>query len=123
MLPWAAERYSQSMQSTALKTALLLFVSNLFMNTAWYGHLKWKPRTAIVAILLSWGIAFFEYCIAVPANRLGHSSYSAGQLKVLQEAMSLATFIIISQVLLGEPFTWRLAAGFGLILAGVAVAF
>ncbi len=111
------------MYATALKTALLLFCSNLFMNTAWYGHLKWKPRTALIAILMSWGIAFFEYCIAVPANRLGHTTYSAGQLKVLQEALSLFTFFIISRLLLGEPFTWRLAGGFALILAGVVVAF
>lgn len=93
------------------------------MNVAWYGHLKWKPRTAILAILLSWGIAFFEYCIAVPANRLGHTAYSAGQLKVLQEAISLLTFVLISTLVLGEPFTFRLTCGFALILAGVAVAF
>ncbi len=111
------------MYPTALKTALLLFFSNLFMNTAWYGHLKWKPKWVVTAILLSWGIAFFEYCLAVPANRIGHTAYSAGQLKILQEAMSLTTFIIISRLLLGEPFTPRLAVGFVLILAGVFVAF
>ena len=106
-----------------MPTVLLLSASNILMTIAWYWHLKHKEWPLWQVVLISWGIAFFEYCIAVPANRLGHTAYSAGQLKVLQEALSLFTFLIISRLLLGEPFSWRLAGGFVLIIAGVAVAF
>lgn len=111
------------MNGTLWTTAALLFFSNLFMNTAWYGHLKWKPRLTLVAILLSWGIAFVEYCLAVPANRIGNRAYTAGQLKVLQEAMSLGTFLVISLVLLRQPVTPKVALGMAFILAGVWIAF
>ncbi len=111
------------MNATLWAAAGLLFLSNLFMNTAWYGHLKWKPRLAIVAILISWGIAFVEYCLAVPADRLGHRTFTTGQLKILQEAMSLSTFVVISLVLLKAPVTPKLVLGVAFILAGVWIAF
>jgi uncharacterized protein (DUF486 family) len=86
-----------------LRTTILLALSNAVMTVAWYGHLKWfKAWPWILAALASWGIAFFEYMLQVPANRLGHTSYSIVQLKVLQEAISLTVFIPISAVLLKE---------------------
>lgn len=102
---------------------LLLSVSNLFMTAAWYGHLKF-PSTALWAVvLISWGIAFFEYCLAVPANRIGHRVWSAAELKTIQEVITLVIFSGFAVFYLGESLTWSHAAGFGLIALGAGVIF
>jgi hypothetical protein len=97
---------------------LLLVLSNLFMTVAWYGHLRFKSTPLLTVILASWGIAFVEYCLAVPANRLGHSVYSAAQLKTIQEVVTLLVFVAFSTWVLREPLGWRHAVGFGLIALG-----
>lgn len=101
----------------------LLLVSNVFMTFAWYGHLKFKgvPLTAI--ILASWGIAFVEYCFAVPANRIGYSVYSAAELKTIQEVISLTVFAGFAVFYLQEQFTLNHLIGFALIALGAAVIF
>ena len=108
-----------------MPTLLLLTLSNLFMTTAWYWHLKGggaKPLPLVIAI--SWGIALFEYCLAVPANRIGYAQgWSAGQLKVAQEAIALLVFGGFMVTVLGEPLHWRHAAAFACIMAAVAFLF
>ena len=101
----------------------LLVASNIFMTFAWYGHLKNKSLALPVAILSSWLIALPEYMLAVPANRIGSSMYSTAQLKVGQEVITLLVFILFSYFYLGEAIKWSTIAGFGLIVAGVAVVF
>jgi uncharacterized protein (DUF486 family) len=89
---------------TVLKTALLLAISNVFMTFAWYAHLKdLKSKPWIIAALLSWGVALFEYLFQVPANRIGHSAYSVAQLKILQEVISLSVFVPFALLYLREP--------------------
>jgi uncharacterized protein (DUF486 family) len=105
------------------KAALLLLASNTFMTIAWYGHLKFKKAPLLVAILASWGIAFFEYTLQVPANRIGYRVLSAYQLKVLQEAITLVVFMIFAALWLGEGIQPRYLVSFGLIFAAVIVAF
>jgi uncharacterized protein (DUF486 family) len=102
---------------------VLLVFSNIFMTFAWYGHLKVEHRPLWIIILVSWGIAFFEYCLAVPANRLGRSVYSPAELKTMQEVITLAVFAVFSVMYLGERFTWNHAIGFGLIAAGALFIF
>ncbi|MGD9582092.1 MAG: DMT family protein [Lysobacterales bacterium] len=106
-----------------LGTILLLFASNLFMTVAWYGHLRYKNAALWLVILVSWGIAFFEYCLQVPANRYGNSVYSVAQLKTIQEVLSLTVFVGFSVLWLGEPLRWQHMAGFALIAAGAALVF
>ena len=106
-----------------LKAALLLLASNAFMTVAWYGHLRFKKAPLIVAILASWGIALFEYCLQVPANCIGYRALSAYQLKILQEAITLLVFMVFAAVWLGEGLQLRYLASFGLIVAAVVVAF
>jgi uncharacterized protein (DUF486 family) len=96
----------------------LLAGSNLFMNTAWYLHLKVPGKALWVAIAMSWGIAFFEYCLAVPANRIGSQVYSLGQLKVMQEAFSLLGFVAVAWALFGQRPGWNELVGFCLVGAG-----
>lgn len=96
----------------------LLLISNIFMTFAWYGHLKFKAAPLLIVILISWGIALFEYCFQVPANRLGHGHFSAAELKTIQEAITLIVFAVFSVWYLGEPLTWKHAAGFLFIVAG-----
>ena len=100
-----------------LTTIVLLLLSNIFMTFAWYGHLKFKDRAIWLVILASWGIAFFEYCLQVPANRWGHGVYSAAQLKTLQEIITLSVFVAFSVWYLGEPVRWNHLLGFALIVA------
>jgi uncharacterized protein (DUF486 family) len=102
---------------------LLLSVSNLFMTFAWYGHLKYKAAPLGLVILASWGIALIEYCFAVPANRWGHSIYSAAELKTIQEVITLLAFVAFSFWVLKEPLGWRHAVGFGFIALGAAFIF
>jgi uncharacterized protein (DUF486 family) len=97
---------------------LLLSVSNVFMTFAWYGHLKYKSTALWIAILASWGIAFFEYCLAVPANRLGSSVYTTAELKTIQEVITLTVFAFFSILYLREPVTINHVVGFALIVAG-----
>lgn len=93
------------------------------MTFAWYGHLNFKARPLILVVLASWGIAFIEYCFAVPANRYGHAVYSAAQLKTIQEVITLIVFAGFSVVFLKEPLGWNHAIGFALIAAGAAFVF
>ena len=96
----------------------LLIASNVFMTVAWYGHLKFKTAPLALVIVASWGIAFFEYVLQVPANRIGHGHFSAAQLKTIQEVISLTVFAGFSWLYLGERPGWQHAVGFGLICAG-----
>ena len=105
-----------------MRTILLLLLSNVFMTYAWYGHLKFhndKPLWS--AILLSWGIAFFEYCLMVPANRLGYPHFTGYQLKIIQEVITLVVFVVFAWLVLGEKLRWNYAVSLGFI--GLAVFF
>lgn len=97
---------------------ILLTLSNVFMTFAWYGHLKYKSSPIWIAILASWSIAFFEYCLAVPANRAGSAVYSTAELKTIQEVITLAVFAGFSVLYLNEPITVNHLVGFALIVAG-----
>ncbi len=102
---------------------ILLTISNVFMTFAWYGHLKFKAQPLWIVILVSWLIAFVEYCFQVPANRIGHAKYSASQLKTMQEAITLVVFALFSTLYLREEFKWNYLIGFVLIFAAVFVVF
>jgi uncharacterized protein (DUF486 family) len=102
---------------------LLLFGSNIFMTFAWYGHLRYKSAPLAVAIFASWGIAFFEYWLMVPANRIGSALYSAPQLKGMQEVITLLVFAGFSSWYLGQPLKWNHWAGFALIVAAAWLIF
>ena len=103
---------------------LLLIASNVFMTFAWYGHLKFKSSALWIAVLASWGIAFFEYWLAVPANRIGSTAgYSGAELKTMQEVITLTVFIGFSSFYLGEKPTLNHLLGFALIAVGAAVVF
>lgn len=104
--------------SPHLSPILLLIASNVFMTLAWYGHLKFKSAPLLIVIVASWGIAFVEYCLAVPANRIGHAVYSAAQLKTMQEVITLVVFAVFSVVYLKEQLTINHAVGFCLIALG-----
>jgi uncharacterized protein len=108
---------------TPLYTVILLLLSNCFMTAAWYGHLKFKGAPLWMVILVSWGIAFFEYVLQVPANRISYGVLTAYQLKILQEAITLCVFIGFAALYLGESMSLRYAISFGLIFLAVAVAF
>lgn len=98
---------------------VLLTLSNIFMTFAWYGHLKFKSTALWIVILVSWGIAFFEYCLQVPANRIGHGVYSAAQLKTIQEVITLVVFSVFSVTYLKEEFKWNYLVGFIFIVFAV----
>jgi hypothetical protein len=102
---------------------VLLSVSNIFMTFAWYGHLKYKAAPLFLAIIISWGIAFIEYCFAVPANRIGHGIYSAAQLKTIQEIITLIVFAVFSVTYLGESLKWNHLAGFCLLIGAAFLIF
>lgn len=107
-----------------MKTILLLVASNIFMTLAWYGHLKFKfleGKSILFVILVSWGIAFLEYCLMVPANRAGYLSgtFTGYQLKIIQEAITLIVFAIFAWIVLKEKLTWNYAVSFALVLAAV----
>jgi len=104
---------------TSVLTIGLLLLSNIFMTIAWYGHLKFKHLPLFPVILVSWGIAFFEYCLQVPANRYGYGYFSAVQLKTIQEVLTLLVFVVFSTFYLGESLKWNHYAGF--VLIGLAV--
>ena len=96
----------------------LLLASNVFMTFAWYGHLRFKAAPLVLVILASWGIALFEYCLAVPANRIGSNVYSAAQLKAMQEVITLGVFAVFSVLYLGQKITLNHLIGFTLIAGG-----
>lgn len=106
-----------------LLTIGLLLLSNIFMTFAWYGHLKYKSAPLAIVILTSWGIALFEYCLMVPANRYGHGYFSAAELKTIQEVITLIVFAAFSVLYLQEPLSWNHGLGFALIAAGAYFVF
>ncbi|TAJ09834.1 MAG: hypothetical protein EPO61_03715 [Nitrospirae bacterium] len=106
-----------------MHTIVLLTISNIFMTMAWYGHLKYKESPLWMAIGVSWGIAFVEYCFQVPANRIGHYQFSAAQLKTIQEVITLVVFCGFSVWYLKEPLKWNYLAGFALMVGAVFVIF
>ncbi|EAQ76898.1 MULTISPECIES: DMT family protein [Blastopirellula] len=106
-----------------MATIVLLILSNIFMTFAWYGHLKFKSSALWVVILASWGIAFFEYCLQVPANRWGHERYSAAQLKIMQEVITLVVFCVFAVTFLREPLKWNYIVGFVMIILAVVFVF
>ena len=106
-----------------MRTILLLVLSNIFMTFAWYGHLKYRNEPLWKVIIVSWGIASFEYCFQVPANRIGSYEFNAAQLKTIQEVITLTVFSVFSILYLGEGIRWNHAAGFGCIVLGAFFVF
>ena len=106
-----------------MTTILLLTISNIFMTIAWYGHLKYKNSPLFKVILISWFIAFAEYCFQVPANRMGHGQFSAAQLKTIQEVITLCVFCVFSVVYLKEELKWNYLVGFLMIILAVIFIF
>ena len=107
-----------------MSTIVLLIASNVFMTFAWYGHLKYRQASMLTAIAVSWGIAFFEYCLQVPANRLGQQAgFATAELKTLQELITLAVFCVFSIAYLNEPLRWNVVVGFALIGVGALFVF
>ena len=109
--------------SARVLPVLMLVGSNVFMTFAWYGHLKFKTSPIWMAVIASWMIAFFEYWLAVPANRIGSQAYSAAELKTIQEVVTLTVFAVFSVFYLKESLTWNHAIGFALIAGGAAFIF
>jgi len=107
-----------------MKTVLLLCLSNVFMTFAWYGHLRFmNDKRLWIVILAAWGIAFFEYCLMVPANRIGYGTFTGYQLKIIQEIITLIVFAIFAMVILKERMTWNYMVSFLFILLAVIFAF
>jgi uncharacterized protein (DUF486 family) len=102
---------------------VLLTFSNVFMTFAWYGHLRFKEQPLVLVVIVSWFIAFFEYCLAVPANRYGSAVYSAAQLKTMQEVITLLVFVVFSALYLKEPIGFSQMIGFGFIALGAFFVF
>ena len=110
--------------SPLLQTILLLVASNTFMTFAWYGHLKYLEHRALwLVILVSWGIAFFEYCFQVPGNRIGFTVLDGYQLKILQEIITLVVFVIFAKWVLGEELKWNYMVSFALLGGAAYFAF
>ena len=101
----------------------LLLCSNIFMTFAWYGHLKFPTVSLWRVIVISWGIAFFEYCFQIPANRHGYGYFNAAELKTIQEVLSLTVFMVFSVLYLGEPLKWNYVLGFALIVLAAFIIF
>ena len=106
-----------------MQTLILLLISNVFMTFAWYGHLKFKHLPLMTVILISWGIALFEYMLMVPANRIGHGQFTAAQLKTMQEAITLVVFCVFSVTFLKEDLRWNTLVGFAFIMLAVFFVF
>ena len=104
-------------------TVVLLLISNTFMTFAWYGHLKYPKAPIVAAVLVSWLIAFGEYCLMVPANRIGYATFTGYQLKIIQEAITLTVFGVFAYFYLGESMRWNHLASFTCIMAAVGFAF
>lgn len=106
-----------------MRTVILLTISNIFMTFAWYGHLKYRQAPLFEVIVVSWAIAFFEYCFQVPANRIGSYEFNVAQLKTIQEVITLTVFSVFSVLYLKQDLRWNYVAGFGLMVAAVFVIF
>ena len=106
-----------------LSVSVLLALSNVFMTFVWYGHLKFKTAPIIIVLFISWGLAFFEYCFQIPANRYGHAYLSAAHLKTIQEVLSISIFIAFSYFYLGESLRLGQVLGFGMIVLGACLVF
>jgi uncharacterized protein (DUF486 family) len=106
-----------------MTTIILLTISNIFMTFAWYGHLKYRHAPLFKVILISWLIAFLEYCFQVPANRIGSYEFSVAQLKTIQEVITLTVFSVFSVLYLGQPIRWNYVVGFAMMVLAVAVIF
>ncbi len=106
-----------------MKTIVLLTISNIFMNLAWYGHLKFKNSALWLVIVASWGLAFFEYCFQVPANRIGSYEWTVPQLKVLQECITLVVFTVVAFALFRSPVKWNIFVAYAFIVGAVFFAF
>ena len=106
-----------------MTTVLLLTISNIFMTIAWYGHLKYRNAPLFRTIVLSWLIAFLEYCFQVPANRIGSYEFNAAQLKTIQEVITLIVFSVFSVVYLDQPIKWNYVVGFAMMVGAVFVIF
>ena len=106
-----------------MRTVLLLIASNIFMTFAWYGHLRFREVALWKVVLISWGIAFFEYCLMVPANRIGSINYSTAQLKTMQEVITLVVFAGFSVFYLKEGLKWNYLVGFGFMILSVFFVF
>ena len=106
-----------------VSTITLLVLSNLFMTVAWYGHLRFRAYPVLIVILVSWGIAFFEYTLQVPANRIGYGYFSAVELKTIQEIISLTVFLGFSTLYLGEEIRWNYVVGFALMVLDTFIIF
>ena len=100
-----------------MPTILLLIGSNLFMTAAWYGHLRYRDEALWKVVFVSWGIAFFEYCLQVPANRIGYGTFNAAQLKTIQEIITLVVFAAFSTLYLGESLRWNHGVAFCFLVA------
>ena len=109
--------------SPSVLPVLMLVASNVFMTFAWYGHLRFKEVWLPLAIMVSWGIAFFEYWLAVPANRIGSYEFTTAQLKTIQEVITLTVFSIFSVLYLREPLKWNYFVGFAMMIGAVAIIF
>ena len=114
---------SATLTSPYVLPIILLLCSNVFMTLAWYGHLRFMEQPLATVVLASWGIAFVEYCLAVPANRWGSAVYTTAQLKTMQEVITLVVFVGFSVVYLKEPIGWNHAIGFALIALGASFVF
>jgi uncharacterized protein (DUF486 family) len=119
----ASQKRHYDAPEAIVRTILLLTISNIFMTFAWYGHLKYRSEALWKVILASWGVAFFEYCFQVPANRIGSYEFTTAQLKTIQEVITLAVFSVFSIFYLGEKLKWNYAAGFGCIALAVFFVF
>src|ERR1700741_1848689 len=106
-----------------MRTFLLLICSNIFMTMAWYGHLKYRNAPLFLAIVASWMIAFAEYCFQVPANRIGYGEFTAFQLKIIQEVVTLSVFLVFARLYFGETLPWNHAVSFLFLIGAVAFAF
>ncbi|RJP62033.1 MAG: hypothetical protein C4541_00425 [Candidatus Auribacter fodinae] len=106
-----------------MATIILLLISNIFMTFAWYGHLKYKSAPLAIVILVSWLIAFLEYCFQVPANRIGHGTFTTAQLKTIQEVITLVVFCGFSVLYLKEEIRWNYIVGFGFMVMAVFFVF
>ena len=106
-----------------MATITLLLISNTFMTFAWYGHLKYRSAPIVVAVLVSWLIAFGEYCFQVPANRIGYGQFNGYQLKIIQEVITLSVFSVFAYFYLGEALKWNYVVSFVFLMFAVAFAF
>ena len=106
-----------------MRTIILLTISNIFMTFAWYGHLKFRNTPLWKVVIASWGIAFFEYCFQVPANRFGSYEFTSAQLKTIQEVITLTVFTVFSITYLGDRFRWNYGVGFAFIALGAFFVF